>query len=76
LNRSTVERHTSQESLVEQRVLVVEDETAIRDMIAFALKRAALLPMLAEDARTAQHLIAERLPDLILLTGCCPAPVA
>ena len=61
-----------QESLVEQRVLVVEDETAIRDMIAFALKRAALLPMLAEDARTAQHLIAERLPDLILLDWMLP----
>ena len=57
---------------MEQRVLVVEDETAIRDMIAFALKRAALLPMLAEDARTAQHLIAERLPDLILLDWMLP----
>jgi len=57
---------------VEQRVLVVEDETAIREMIAFALKRAALLPMLAEDARTAQHLIAERLPDLILLDWMLP----
>ena len=57
---------------MEQRVLVVEDETAIREMIAFALKRAALLPMLAEDARTAQHLIAERLPDLILLDWMLP----
>ena len=57
---------------MEQRVLVVEDETAIRDMIAFALKRAALLPMLAEDARAAQHLIAERLPDLILLDWMLP----
>lgn len=57
---------------MEQRVLVVEDETAIRDMIAFALKRAALLPMLAEDARVAQHLIAERLPDLILLDWMLP----
>jgi len=72
LNRATVERLPPQESLVEQRVLVVEDETAIRDMIAFALKRAALLPMLAEDARTAQHLIAERLPDLILLDWMLP----
>jgi len=72
LNRSTGERRKPQESLVEQRVLVVEDETAIRAMIAFALKRAALLPMLAEDARTAQHLIAERLPDLILLDWMLP----
>jgi two-component system phosphate regulon response regulator PhoB len=57
---------------VEQRVLVVEDEPAIRDMIAFALKRASLVPMLAEDARKAQHLIAERLPDLILLDWMLP----
>lgn len=57
---------------MEQRVLVVEDETAIRDMIAFALKRASLVPMLAEDARIAQHLIAERLPDLILLDWMLP----
>lgn len=57
---------------MEQRVLVVEDETAIRDMIAFALKRASLVPMLAEDARVAQHLIAERLPDLILLDWMLP----
>lgn len=53
-------------------MLVVEDETAIRDMIAFALKRASLVPMLAEDARVAQHLIAERLPDLILLDWMLP----
>jgi two-component system phosphate regulon response regulator PhoB len=53
-------------------VLVVEDEPAIRDMIAFALKRASLVPMLAEDARKAQHLIAERLPDLILLDWMLP----
>ncbi len=57
---------------MEQRVLVVEDEPAIRDMIAFALKRASLVPMLAEDARKAQHLIAERLPDLILLDWMLP----
>ncbi len=60
------------ESFLEQRVLVVEDETAIRDMVAFALKRAGLLPMLAEDTRNAQHLIAERLPDLILLDWMLP----
>lgn len=57
---------------VEQRVLVVEDESAIRDMIAFALKRASLVPMLAEDSRIAQHLIADKLPDLILLDWMLP----
>ncbi len=57
---------------MEQRVLVVEDESAIRDMIAFALKRASLVPMLAEDSRIAQHLIADKLPDLILLDWMLP----
>ncbi len=57
---------------LEQRVLVVEDETAIRDMIAFALKRAGIAPMLAEDARAAQLAIADRLPDLILLDWMLP----
>lgn len=57
---------------MEQRILVVEDETAIRDMIAFALKRAGLQPILAEDARAAQNQIAERLPDLILLDWMLP----
>jgi two-component system phosphate regulon response regulator PhoB len=71
LNDGIAER-LAQENLVEQRVLVVEDEAAIRDMIAFALKRAGLQPMLAEDARMAQHLIAERLPDLILLDWMLP----
>ena len=53
-------------------MLVVEDETAIRDMIAFALKRAGIAPMLAEDARAAQMAIADRLPDLILLDWMLP----
>ena len=53
-------------------MLVVEDETAIRDMIAFALKRAGIAPMLAEDARAAQLAIADRLPDLILLDWMLP----
>ena len=53
-------------------MLVVEDETAIRDMIAFALKRAGIAPMLAEDARAAQIAIADRLPDLILLDWMLP----
>jgi two-component system, OmpR family, phosphate regulon response regulator PhoB len=72
LNRHTKGRQQSLEKFVEQRVLVVEDETAIRDMIAFALKRASLVPMLAEDTRTAQHLIADRLPDLVLLDWMLP----
>ncbi len=57
---------------MQKRILVVEDESAIRDMIAFALRRAGLEPVTAADAREAQSCIAERVPDLILLDWMMP----
>ena len=55
-----------------KRILIVEDETSIRDMVAFALRRADMEPLHAADARAAQHAIAERIPDLILLDWMLP----
>ncbi len=57
---------------MDKHILIVEDEPAIREMIAFALRRNNLNPQLAEDAGTAQQAIAERLPDLILLDWMLP----
>lgn len=54
------------------RVLIVEDEPAIREMVAFALARAGLQAIHAADAREAEHAIAEQLPDLILLDWMLP----
>ncbi len=53
-------------------ILIVDDEPAIRDMVAYALRRADFDPVGAGDAREAQQAIAERMPDLILLDWMLP----
>lgn len=55
-----------------KRILIVEDETSIRDMIAFALRKADMEAMQAADARSAQLAISEQVPDLILLDWMLP----
>ena len=50
-----------------KRILIVEDEASIRDMVAFALRKAGMEAAQAADARAAQLAIAEQVPDLILL---------
>jgi len=57
---------------VQKHILIVEDEPAIRDMVAFALRKAGMEPAHAADARSAQGMIAERVPDLILLDWMLP----
>jgi two-component system phosphate regulon response regulator PhoB len=57
---------------VQKHILIVEDEPAIRDMVAFALRKAGMEPAHAADARAAQGMIAERVPDLILLDWMLP----
>ncbi|HEY4582294.1 MAG TPA: phosphate regulon transcriptional regulator PhoB [Lysobacter sp.] len=55
-----------------KRILIVEDEPAIRDMVAFALRKGEFEPVHAGDARQAQAAIADRVPDLILLDWMLP----
>ena len=55
-----------------KHILIVEDEPAIRDMVAFALRKAGMEPAHAADARAAQTMIVERVPDLILLDWMLP----
>ena len=57
---------------VQKHILIVEDETSIRDMVAFALRKAGMEAMHAADARAAQSAIGERVPDLILLDWMLP----
>jgi two-component system phosphate regulon response regulator PhoB len=57
---------------VQKQVLIVEDEPAIRDMVAFALTRAGIEPIHASDTRAAQEAIAARVPDLVLLDWMLP----
>jgi two-component system phosphate regulon response regulator PhoB len=57
---------------VQKRILIIEDEASIRDMVAFALRKADMQPALAADAREAQLAIAGAVPDLILLDWMLP----
>ena len=44
---------------MQKRILIVDDEPAIRDMVAFALRKGAFEPLHAGDAREAQAAIAD-----------------
>jgi two-component system phosphate regulon response regulator PhoB len=55
-----------------RRILIVEDERPIRDMIAFGLRRAGFEVAEAEDTRTARAEITDRRPDLILVDWMLP----
>ena len=55
-----------------KRILIVEDEQPIREMVMFALANAGYEVREAADARQAQTCIAERLPDLVLLDWMLP----
>ena len=57
---------------MQKRILIVDDEPAIRDMVAFALRKAEYEPMHAGDAREASAAIVEQVPDLILLDWMLP----
>jgi two-component system, OmpR family, phosphate regulon response regulator PhoB len=54
------------------RILIIEDEAAIRDMVSFALRRAEMDPIVATDVAAATASIAVELPDLILLDWMLP----
>ena len=58
--------------MTERSVLVVEDEDAIREMIAFSLRRAGFDVREAADSRGARTAIVDRVPDLILLDWMLP----
>jgi two-component system phosphate regulon response regulator PhoB len=55
-----------------KRILVVEDEPAIREMVGFALKKAGLQFEEAADAEQALVAIATNPPDLMLLDWMLP----
>jgi two-component system, OmpR family, response regulator VicR len=49
------------------RILLVDDDRELIDLLAFALKRAGLEPIAAHDAAAALRLFDERDPDLVVL---------
>lgn len=54
------------------RILIVEDEPSIRDLLALNLRHAGYEPQLAADAGSARSQIDAALPDLILLDWMLP----
>jgi two-component system phosphate regulon response regulator PhoB len=55
-----------------RQILIVEDEQPIREMIAFALRRAGYEVAEAEDCRQARVHIADRRPELVLVDWMLP----
>ncbi len=53
-------------------ILIVEDEPAIRDLLAVNLRHGGYRPILASDAADARRKIDAELPDLILLDWMLP----
>jgi two-component system phosphate regulon response regulator PhoB len=54
------------------KILIVEDEAPIREMIAFHLVRAGYETLEASDCRSARQLLADERPDLALIDGMLP----
>lgn len=54
------------------KILVVEDEQAIREMIVFHLSRAGFETLEAGDCRSARELLADERPDLALIDWMLP----
>ncbi|MCL7422501.1 MAG: phosphate regulon transcriptional regulator PhoB [Methylobacter sp.] len=54
------------------KILIVEDEDAIRGMLMMVLEQAGFAPVAASDAEDAQKVLDENLPDLILLDWMLP----
>jgi two-component system, OmpR family, phosphate regulon response regulator PhoB len=55
-----------------KRILIVDDEKAIRDLIAFGLRRAGFEVLEASDCRTARASIVDVRPDLLLVDWMLP----
>lgn len=58
--------------MTSRRILVVEDESAIRQMIAFNLSRAGFDVAEAENCSSARLMIADQRPDLLLVDWMLP----
>ncbi len=60
------------QSMSSKRILLVEDESSIREMVSFALGQEGYIIDQAEDGNAAELKIANNLPDLILLDWMLP----
>ena len=58
--------------MASRKILIVEDEAPIREMIAFHLARAGFETIEAGDCRAARQLLADERPDLALVDWMLP----
>jgi two-component system phosphate regulon response regulator PhoB len=58
--------------MTQKKILVVEDERAIRDMLAFNLGRAGYTVLPAADGREARAALADGFPDLVIMDWMLP----
>src|SRR4029453_1253374 len=65
-------RHADRLRMADTRILVVEDEQPIRDLIAFGLRRAGCDVALAEHSQAALASIGDKRPDLVLVDWMLP----
>ena len=65
-------RQSDRLRMADTRILVVEDEQPIRDLIAFGLRRAGCDVALAEHSQAALASIGDRRPDLVLVDWMLP----
>ncbi|MCF6262745.1 MAG: phosphate regulon transcriptional regulator PhoB [Xanthomonadales bacterium] len=54
------------------KVLIVDDEASIRDMLVFSLSRAKMETLTAQDAQAALAVISDNRPDIVLLDWMMP----
>jgi len=57
---------------MQKKILVIEDEAAIRDMIAFALEAEGFQVTGVENGQDARQAIADSIPDLMLVDWFSP----
>ncbi len=76
-NQFNTEEHqfrdqTQAQNMSSKRILLVEDERSIREMVSFALGQEGYQIDEAEDGNSAELTLADNLPDLILLDWMLP----
>jgi two-component system phosphate regulon response regulator PhoB len=72
MSRPRIEALSGKSEMAATKILIVEDETAIREMIAFHLGRAGFVTFEAEDCKTARKLLVDEQPDLALIDWMLP----
>ncbi len=58
--------------MAKDTILIVEDDTALGEMLRFVLDRGGFKVLQAEDTETADLCIASHIPDLVLLDWMLP----